>query len=307
MNKSVLITGITGFLGSHLAEDFLKNNYSVIGLKRVVSDIWRVKNHVENIQWVDVDTEEWRTMIVRLRPEIIIHAAWHGASAGSRNDLPLQLENLRLLGSLLQIAKEVNAEKFVGCGSQAEYGRLRDVVSESQPTKPDNAYAIAKVLAGDLTKQYCSLHSINWYWLRIFSVFGERESEQWLIPSVIKQLYLDGDLRFSPCTQKYAYMYVKDFSKAVVQLVSKSSGVEPGVYNISAQGAISLRSVIEEIREITGQNDVVLNFGALSQRRNQSTHIEGSMGKFINNVEPIEYRKLRESLKKTIEFYQSTL
>lgn len=303
-----MITGVTGFLGSHLANFFIERKYEVIGLKRSSSDTWRINGVYEKITWINLDTETWQNQIVQLRPQIIIHGAWSGVAANDRNDLKRQLKNLDLIADLLDIAKKVELEQFIGLGSQAEYGKLDRVVNEEQDLHPNTAYGIIKVAASILVRQYCDLQNINWYWLRIFSVFGERESDQALIPSVIKKLLMkEPQLELTSCIQQYAYMYIADFTEAIFSIVNRTQVAESGIYNISAQKATSLKSIIEKIKHYTGNTTSALLFGALPMRIGQSMHIEGAMTKFRSNIKQLKISDFEIGLKQTVHFYSRVL
>lgn len=308
MDKKILITGITGFLGSHLGRYFLNKGYMVIGLKRSSSDTWRCKEYYKKVLWLDLDVEEWESKASVLKPEIIIHAAWNGVTSDDRNNLQEQLSNLELLAKLLSVAKKCSAKRFIALGSQAEYGQLNKIVSEEDTLTADSAYGIVKVMASQMVNFFCTANNINWYWLRVFSVFGEKESKQWLITSVINQLLLNKpELIFSVATQKYAYMYVEDFTKMVFEIAEKTPFPNSGIYNISAKDAVSLKSIIERIKKLSNNRNSVLSFGKLPLRARQSTHIEGNMSKFLQNVCSIQYSDIDKSLNKTIKYLKESL
>jgi len=305
MSKSILITGITGFLGSHIAEKFLAEGFNVIGLKRINSDTWRNSEYLNSINWINIDEPDWKSKVIHFNPSIILHAAWNGVTSYSRDNLATQMENMTILAELLEVAKKISVIKFVALGSQAEYGKLDSTVHELQPLNPDNIYGITKTLAQQLLQCYCELNNINWFWLRVFSVFGEKESEQWLIPSVIKKvLSKDKELKLSAGSQQYAYMYCKDFANSVCMLICKKS-LESGIYNISGANAKSLKSIINQIVHLSNNQEIDLKFGALPLRYNQSSFIEGSMNKFFTKVGKVSYTPFEMALEKTIAYYST--
>ena len=303
MNKTVLISGISGFLGSHIAEQYCSYGYKVIGLKRSASDLWRCNNFLTHVKLINIEEEVWKRDVIASKPLIIIHAAWNAVSSKQRNNFAEQIKNIDFLLELLELSKQCGVKQFVGLGSQAEYGYMKTAVWEEKEIKPDSAYGIVKVLASTLTEHYCNLHAISWYWLRLFSFYGEREDENWLIPSVIQKI-LKGEkkLYFSNCTQKYSYMYVKDMADAIIKLTEKKPG--SGIYNISSMEAQSLQYVIRQIVEMMGKsNEVELCFGELPMRKNQSIVIQGKMDKYINNIEILKESDFTENIKSVIEYY----
>lgn len=304
MNKTVLISGITGFLGSSLGDFFINHNFNVIGLKRSTSNTWRCVEYYDKIQWIDVDNNSWQKLAINSCPDVIIHAAWHGVTAETRNDLHQQLRNLELTADLLLIAQKTGVKQFIGLGSQAEYGQLNRIVTEEDPLLPDTAYGTVKIMTSNMIELFCRANNIAWFWLRIFSVFGEKESEDWLIPSAIKKMILQEDeILLSDCNQKYAYMYVNDFAKIIYNLVERYTYSVSGVYNVSSKNAISLKNVLEKIK-IQLQNSITnLNFGSLSTRPFQSMHLEGNMDKFRMNVSDVEINDFDICLNKVVLYY----
>jgi nucleoside-diphosphate-sugar epimerase len=301
--SKVLISGVTGFLGSYIAESLIDHHDQVIGLKRSTSDLHRCKNFLNKITWINGDDTDWKQQVIHHQPNILIHSAWAGVSADKRTEWKEQLSNLNLVLDLLQVGSELKVSKFIGLGSQAEYGTFSGKVDESYPTNPNTAYGAVKLMASVLIKSFCEANSINWYWLRLFPMFGEKEDGSWLIPSVIKSILHKNSMDLTPAMQKYAYLYVKDFAEYVSLLVHKDlASATCGVYNISSDNAVTLKYLIEKIRD--GINSTVaLNFGSLPYRPYQSMHLEGDMSKFSSNIGKIDLHNFDETLQRTIDYY----
>lgn len=112
--SSVLITGITGFIGSKVAEILTRNNIEVIGLKRKVSNNWRCKDFEDDIKWINIDeNRDWRELAYVLEPKTIIHCAWIGVEAQDRDNYIEQIKNIDFLLELLQFCENVKLEKFI--------------------------------------------------------------------------------------------------------------------------------------------------------------------------------------------------
>ncbi|MHA4894101.1 NAD-dependent epimerase/dehydratase family protein [Pedobacter sp. PWIIR3] len=296
----VLVTGITGFLGSHIAESLIQSNFRIIGLKRSESDIWRCQEFEEQIDWVDIDGS-WKNSIIEKSPNIIIHSAWIGVEAKDRDNWETQVKNLPFLVELLEIAKALNVDKFVFLGSQAEYGNINGKVAEERAVSALNAYGSVKLASLELLKSFCQLNHINWVWLRLFSLFGEKENDNWLIPSVVKAMLNSSEMDLTEGAQKYAYLYVKDFAE-ILQKVLKNEMIS-GVYNVSSNEVQSLRALLEMIRHQVNPK-FQLKFGKIPYRDNQSMHIEGDISKITKQIGPIKFTDFNVALQKTLNFYQ---
>lgn len=300
----ILITGITGFLGSHIAEILCQNDIEVIGLKRASSDTWRCREFEDRIDWVDLDDlNDWKGIVLQKNPECIVHGAWIGVEAKDRDNWVEQAKNIKLLMDMLDLSISLRIKKFVFLGSQAEYGMVEGLVKENFAVNPFSAYGGIKLASLELLKAYAQQYDINWLWLRIFSVFGERESQSWLIPSIIKTMQEKSEMDFTPGEQRYAYLYAKDFAKIVLSLLLKD--VDSGIYNVSANVATRLRSLIESIRDQINP-EFMLNFGAIPYRSNQSMHIQGDTAKLFNEIGSFEFTDFNVALSNTLKYYTSS-
>jgi nucleoside-diphosphate-sugar epimerase len=299
----VLITGASGFIGSHIAECLLKYDFQIMALKRSATDCWRCKEFYDKIKWIDLDVDgAWKNSIVIFKPTIIIHGAWIGVEANEREELSLQIKNITFLTELLEIARSAKTDKFISLGSQAEYGIINGKINEEAKANPVTAYGSVKIASMHICKSFCEQNNINWIWLRIFSIFGEKESKNWLIPSMIYKMRKAAEVDFTEGNQKYAYLYVRDFAEIIKNIVLQF--VRSGVYNISSDKTITVKELVSTIgRKLNSSSR--LNWGALPYRVNQSMHIEGDMSRLMNEIGSCKFTDMDSALDKTIEYYIS--
>lgn len=297
----VLITGITGFLGSHIAENLVANNIQVIGLKRKDSDVWRCQEFKDKIQWVVIDENGFfEDELKKYSFDTVIHGAWIGVESTTRDNWNEQSENIPFLVTLLEVAKTVGVKKFVFLGSQAEYGTIDGKISEDYEAKALNAYGSIKLACLEIVKTYCGTNDINWIWLRLFSLFGERENQNWLIPSLITSMLTTEQMDFTPGEQKYAYLYVKDYASIMNKIIKMP--VESGIYNISSNQTRTIKSLVEDIRNYINP-EFMLNFGALKYRNKQSMHIEGDIMKLCSQIGEVEFTDYKVALHSSLNYY----
>ena len=300
--ETVLLTGASGFLGSQIAETLIANNFRLIATKRQSTSLWRCEAYENRIDWVDIDQANWIQEIIKSSPGIIIHTAWVGVTASERMNWSNQLTNIMLVNDLLTITSQVRPRVFIGFGSQAEYGAFEGKINEEYPTSPNTAYATVKVMVYELLKGYfrcVSPGATRWYWLRLFSFYGEKEGDDWLIPSAIHKMLLNEEMLLTHGKQKYAYLYVKDLADRLLQLID--SNAASGIYNISSENPVSIKDLLLKIAAITNSKSI-LNFGALEYRANQPMYIEGDMRKFRENVGQYTERSFDEGLSSVINY-----
>jgi len=298
---NILITGATGFIGSHVAEAFLDAGHKLLLSKRTTSDLWRCNSFIEKVDWTNTDANNFENDVYNFVPEIIINCAWDGVSADKRNIWQVQINNLIYQQRLLNLAAQTKIKKFIGIGSQAEYGKFEGKIDESYPPNPDSSYGAIKLAAYTILKAFCNENDINWYWFRVFSCFGERESENWLIPSSVKKILYSKEMNLTSGEQQYSYLYIKDLANLVVK--AAESNAENGVYHIASENLRSLKTILLKIKNYLDP-DFRLNFGYIPYRRNQSM-INGSINtKTKQAFGRFEISDFDEMLIRTIEYYK---
>ncbi|MDB5141283.1 MAG: hypothetical protein JWR12_3199 [Mucilaginibacter sp.] len=295
----IFITGITGFLGSNIADFLSKEGHHIVATYREKSSKNLCLNYYDKVHWVLQDeNNDWVNTIINTSPDVIIHSAWMGVSHNERDDWECQFQNINFIKKILFVAKHSKASRFICLGSQAEYGPFDGVINEEYPLNPVEAYGCVKIICSELVKQYCTYHKIDWYWLRLFSFFGSGESENWLIPSLVKKIILSDYMDLTLGEQKYAYLYVGDLGLAINSIILKHG--QPGIYNISGKMLVTLKNLVEGIRNKINPS-FKLNFGKLPYRLNQSMHMQGDSSKFIKEFDEFEASDFESSMLKTIE------
>ncbi len=299
------ISSSTGDIRNFENVQELSKNYTVIGLVRDSSDLWRyeeVKN--ENIHLINTANKDYKLQLESFAPQSLIHCAWSGVAAEGRDNWPAQLANITLTFDLLQLAKNLGIKQFIGLGSQAEYGSFNGSIDETYPCKPYSAYGAIKLATLDILESYCNQHNITWYWLRLFPMYGTREGFTWFIPSVIKNALENTGMNLTGCEQRYGYLNVKKFAGAIEKMLLPESF--SGVYNVAAKGSIRLREVIELIIRKTNTTGS-FNFGALPYRNNQVMHMEGNSEKFTKIFNVSLESELETGIDELIKYYRNKL
>lgn len=303
--ERVVLTGATGFIGSHLAEELIACGYEVIALRRCQSDPWRVVLVQDQMLWLNVEEPDWEKQLRALQPEYLVHSAWLGVGVGQRDDWQSQLSNLTFTMQLLQALGQGSLKKVIVLGSQAEYGEFEGRIDEEYAANPTAAYGAVKLATLSLLRSYCQAHNIEWYWLRVFAVYGPREDKQWFVSFVTTSLLNEKAPNLTGCEQKYDYLFVKDLARAIVQTLPVAPGVS-GVYNISSNHATGLKEIVDILHTLTGTATAV-NYGALPYRVGQVMHMEGNSDKFERVFGPITQAPLPIALAASVDFIKQSL
>jgi GDP-4-dehydro-6-deoxy-D-mannose reductase len=195
--KRVLITGTTGFVGSHLA-DFIvsKGDVEVVGIKRIRSRTEHVKQLDGKVSWVECDLRDSssvQAMVKDVRPDWIFHLAAQSFVPSSWN-APQECFTTNVLGQLhlFQAVLEVGIDpSILIAGSSEEYGLVLQTevpIRETNPLRPLSPYAVSKVSQDLLGYQYFKSYGLKVVRTRAFNHTGPRRGEMFVTSNFSKQI-----------------------------------------------------------------------------------------------------------------------
>jgi len=295
----VFVTGSTGFIGSYLVRQLINDGHELLCLKRSTSDLSRLGDYSSKIAWVNV-SENWQDAFKQFQPEAIFNLAWDGVSSADRVIWQKQVQNISFQQNLLDISAVCGVKKFIGIGSQSEYGDFEGVIDETYPVNPKTAYAATKLACLDLVKCFCEIHEIEWYWFRLFPLFGPGESDRWLIPSLIKAMCTKDSMDLTPGEQLLPYLYVGECAKAIVSPLQTDD--KSGIYNVCADNPRPLKELVTMIKDKVNPA-FKLNFGALPYRFGQSMFMGSHTDKLARNLYTLDTSSFETHLQETINHY----
>jgi nucleoside-diphosphate-sugar epimerase len=179
---------------------------SQLTIKRLNEDDHTYKtNHTNHNHCIDMHCSDY---------DVFYHFAWGNTDKNTRNDPVLQQKNIKYALDAVNLAKKLGCKKYIGAGSQAEYGRVEGKLNASIPINPDIAYGMAKYAAGRLTNLRCKELNIEHIWVRILSVYGIYDGPNTMISYAIKELLAGKEPEFTKCEQKWDYLFSEDAGRA---------------------------------------------------------------------------------------------
>lgn len=271
MGKRILVTGSGGFVGAAVVKAAVGAGHEVIALVR--NDTARLTAIADRIslQRVDLgDTAAVAALLTSTKPEIVIHSAWEGVGGALRSG-DIQLDNIRTTVALADAAIAAGARKFVGIGSQAEYGRYDRKIVETDLPQPTMLYGAAKLAACHLAAQRCREAGVAFAWLRLFSVYGPGDNANWLIPSTAAALVRGRPPLCTAGTQKWDYLHIDDVADGILAAATSEA---TGVFNLSSGNPIAVRQIVETLRDFAAPG-LELTFGAIPFGPDQIMHLDG--------------------------------
>ena len=176
--------------------------------------------------------------------------------------------NIRLLRSRLQ--NVFGCHTFIGAGSQAEYGRVEGVLTPSTPVFPENGYGMAKLCAGQMTREYAHKLGLKHIWMRILSIYGPNDGAQTMVMSTINKLKNGEEAQFTKGEQLWDYLYSGDAAEAF-RLIGER-GVDGKIYILGGGVARPLYEYINIIGECLEAKEL-LKIGDLPYSDRQVMHL----------------------------------
>ena len=300
--KNVVISGGTGMIGVSLIRELLKTEIeSIYVLCRENSEkLFRLPND-ERIQVVTCNIDELEILPEKIDRicDVFYHFAWLGTGGARRNILiDQQAENVKYTMDAIDAAHKLGCKKFIGAGSQAEFGLLDvDKIGPDDQCNPVQAYGIAKYAAGKLTMLKAEMLGMDCFWVRIFSIYGTLDRKNSLINTTIEKLLKGERPSFTLAQQKWDYLFESDAGAAFAAIGEKATGRK--VYCLGYGQSRLLQWYIETIRD-TIDPDAQLGIGDLPYPQNAVMNLCADISRLTEDTGWVPVVRYEEGIKRII-------
>lgn len=297
--ERVIITGATGEIGLALVNELLCNGSNITVIARPNSKrINRLPKH-NNLKILEIELENLSMLISGKKLQETYDAFYHLGWDYSRNhnDVSQHSQNINYTINAIKLAVELGCECFIGAGSQAEFGSVNGIISENTETRPETAYGIAKLCAGQMGKLLCEQNGIRFVWPRIFSVYGPGDAESTMVISTIRTLLLGKCPLLTEGTQIWDFLFSKDAAYAL-RLLGENRRCE-GTYCIARGEARALKEYIKAIRDAIDPS-LPLEFGGIPYKDNKIINLEVNIEKLQMDTGFSPKVSFEEGIKETI-------
>lgn len=307
--KRILITGAAGFLGSHLCDRFVQDDYHVIAMDNLITG--RLKNiehlfHLENFEFYNHDVCKFIHVPGNL--DYILHFA-SPASPIDYLKIPIQTLKVGSLGihNCLGLARVKGARVLIASTSEI-YGdptvhpQTEDYWGNVNPVGPRGVYDEAKRFQEAITMAYHTFHGVETRIVRIFNTYGPRMrlNDGRVLPAFIGQALRGEDLTvFGDGSQTRSFCYVDDLVEGIVRLLHSDCS-DP--VNIGNPDEITISQFAEEIIKLTGTTQKVI-YKDLPVDDPKQRQPDITKAKQLLNWEPQIDRA--EGLKRTYAYFKS--
>lgn len=290
MSKTAIVTGASGFLGSHLAKRLVGEGWSVHTTSRHErSDLQRdYLHHAVDLSCMSSAND----LLSKVRPQLIVHLAG-SVSADPSLDLlvPTFRSHVVSAVNLISLLGKAHFERLVLTGSLTE-------ASDDALSSP---YAVAKKSVGLYAKTMRELHELPIVSVRPFMTYGPKQSISKVIPYVITSL-LSGDRpQLSSGSWTADWIYVDDVVNGIFRAATRSPLPEFDI-DLGSGSLVSLKEVLSLVATIMGQQDS-LDFGAKRDRPLENVRV-ADVDATQKAIDWIPRISLKEGLSRTIDYYR---
>jgi len=259
-NKSILVTGAGGFIGSHLVERLVERGARVRALVRYNSrNDWgllellppEVQERVEIIPG-DV-TDPFAVLRIVEGCDVVFHLAALIAIPYSYV-APKQFVEVNCLGTLnlLEAARRFKIACFVHTSTSETYGTAQYTpIDEKHPLQGQSPYAASKIGADKLVESYHLSFGIPATIIRPFNTYGPRQSARAVIPTIISQGLHHDAIRLGLLTPRRDLNFVKDTVEAFIKIAESPAAIGE-VINVGSGTTISIGELAERINSLMG-------------------------------------------------------
>jgi len=229
MNKRALVTGSSGFIGSHLVARLKKEGFEVIKIPH---------NNLKSIHYL-------RGYMEAINPQYIFHFAAYGNMSHQKDENEMVQANYINTYNLLQATKRLPYVLFVNCSTSSVYGRTYRKMKEIHRLKPDTLYAATKAGAEYLCRYFRKNYHKVIVNIRPFSVYGPGEADFRFIPTLIKND--DKNIASEVINGNHDWIYIDDFINGVMKIVENSGFLPHRTFNIGTGRMTSNEQVAKMI------------------------------------------------------------
>lgn len=244
--EKAIITGASGFLGRNLAYALLERNIEVTAVVRDKEKLPDI--HKERFRTIELDLSDYGVLDKQVPAgsyDVFYHFAWAGTSGEGREDMLLQLADVKAACAAVCAAKRLGCRKFVNPGSLMEYEAMQCMQAQGIAPSGNYMYRSAKLAAHYMAKAEAGRIGMPFLNMVISNVYGEGEVSARLVSSVLQKLVKGENISYTAGTQLYDFIHIADAAEAFYQV--GENGRDYCDYYIGSGRIRPLREYIEEL------------------------------------------------------------
>ena len=304
--RTVLVTGGAGFIGSHLVDRFVELGHRVVIVDDLSTGRLRNLNKAAKFYHTSITQPGVEGIFEREQPQIVNHHAAQISVAESVRD-PLRDAEINIQGTLrlIELSRRYGVDRFMFSSSGGTiYGEpQQNPCDETHPVNPMSPYALSKHVAEEYLELYRKTYRLNYVTLRYGNVYGPRQDphgEAGVVAIFIKAMLEGKQPRiYGSGEQERDFVAVRDVVEANVLALDKGSGV----YNVGTGVGTSVNRIFELLKGITKYR---WSQETAPARRGEVFKISLDSGRFRKDLGWEPSLSLEDGLAGTVEYFRAT-
>ena len=259
LKKKILVTGVAGFLGSHLADKLIELGHEVVGVDNMIGGY--EDNISRLIEFHKIDCFDYKKISKIMKGIDVLYHCAATAHEGLSVFAPYEITKNNYLASISVFSAAVSSrvKRIIFCSSMARYGDLPTPFMEEMLPKPVDPYAISKVAAEDVLKNLCELNNIEWVIAVPHNIIGPRQKYDDPFRNVIsimlnRMMQGKPPIIYGDGNQKRCFSYIDDCIKCLIPMMDQKN-LNKEIINIGPdEEFVTINKVAEICSNLTGFN-----------------------------------------------------
>lgn len=260
-NGPILVTGASGFVGSHITRKLVELGTNVHILMRPTSNLWRLKNISSKVTFHHGDLADRATLeqiFTKVKPRGIFHfgVASVVSGLGAPNETMIST-NVSGTVNLIDVASSYPYDFFVAMGSFLEYGFKDHPIKENEICEPGELYGITKLLGtlyGQALERSASKPMLT---LRLFTPYGPWNEKERLTHKIIASALAGKEIALTHKTVSRDFVFIDDIVDLVLEAATKAGEYKGEIFNLGSGVRTTIGEVVSYILKKTGSKSEV--------------------------------------------------
>jgi nucleoside-diphosphate-sugar epimerase len=303
MTDNLLIIGGTGFIGKHLTCAAMKSGFqtTVLSLHEPKSE-----SKVEGASYLQADTtdcDDLRRKLSKTDIDYVINLSGYiyHSSFSEGGDAVIE-SHFTAVKNIVKILDRNKLKRFIQIGSSDEYGNIEAPQNEAMRESPISPYSLAKVASTHFLQMLNRTEGFPVVILRLFLVYGPQQDHKRFLPQVIKGCLSGEAFPTSLGEQLRDFCYVDDVTRGILMAL-RQDNINGEVINIASGAPVTIRKVIETVKELIGQGNPL--FGQVPYRQEENMMLYADINKVTHALNWAPQVSLEDGIRRTINSYRA--
>jgi nucleoside-diphosphate-sugar epimerase len=309
--EKILVTGGSGFIGSHLIPELVKLEYDVYSLERYVTGRYVLggRRAVKTVFGDLRDHFAVRKIVHEVQPNAVIHLASISAVSYSYNH-PNEVLETNFLGTVNlaeSCLREVpHFKHFLFAGTSEEYGNHSDMpLKDTTELRPNSPYAVSKVAADKYLQYMCDAYNFPLTILRNFNTYGRKENTHFVVERIIVQMLQGKSVTLGDPKPVRDLLYVDDHLNTYIMCLGNEKAIGE-VFNFCTGKGTSIEELVNLIADLTDY-DGSIEWYTIPKRPLDIEILVGSYEKAKKVLDWEPKYDLETGLKECVQYWKTAL